>query len=330
MRCPLETCICLICKGNRLDVLGNLSPNLSLCKILQNWAVTASETEYRKAVMIHALQRVFCAWKRISHLQQLPHSIFQNTMFFLNQTANQSIRWLVTYILRWLQHVAKKCRFFLSSDLVASHLLLEESDIDLWKTNNYCTQLHTFVTMSMAHDWRPCTWRVNADLEAWKLLGQVFDMVRSMDVNIFFFPCCLLYFSVLRHLEPAVQLLFVSQLAWQLAKQLDCERGCCQPPVFGGRVPLSDSQWEISWPREVEVLVFTFSRVENARCSMPGAIFEKAWNSGNLGIFRWYVTWLIMIHDCVSLSNQWYMIYAFICGPLRAHVGEIDNATTVH
>lgn len=40
--------------------------------------------------------------------------------------------------------------------------------------------------MSMAHDWRPCTWRVNADLEAWKLLGQVFDMVRSMDVNIFF------------------------------------------------------------------------------------------------------------------------------------------------
>ena len=181
----------------------------------------------------------------------------------------------------------------------------------------------------MAHDWRPCTWRVNADLEAWKLLGQVFDMVRSMDVNIFFL-CCLLYFPVLRHLEPAVQLLFVSQLAWQLAKQLDCERGCCQPPVFGGGVPLSDSQWEISWPREVEVLVFTFSRVENARCSMPGAIFEKAWNSGNLGIFRWYVTWLIMIHDCVSLSNQWYMICAFICGPLRAHVGEIDNAITVH
>ena len=95
--------------------------------------------------------------------------------------------------------------------------------------------------MAMAHDCRPCTWRVNADLEAWKLLGQVFDMVRSMDVNIFFL-CCLLYFPVLRHLEPAVQVLFVSQLAWQLAKQLDCERGCCQPPVFGGGVPLSDPQ----------------------------------------------------------------------------------------
>ena len=140
--------------------------------------------------------------------------------------------------------------------------------------------------------------------------------------TFFFFPRCLLNFPVLRHLEPAVQLLFVSQLAWQLAKQLDCERGCCQPPVFGGGVPLSDSQWEISWPREVEVLVFTFSRVENARCSMPGAIFEKAWNSGNLGIFRWYVTWLIMIHDCVSLS--------ILDRCPKDSVGEIDNAITVH
>ncbi|CAL1153215.1 unnamed protein product [Cladocopium goreaui] len=56
--------------------------------------------------------------------------------------------------------------------------------------------------MSMAHDWRPCTWRVNDKLEAWM------------------------------HLQPAVKLLFLSQLAEQLAEQLDCERGCCQPPVF--------------------------------------------------------------------------------------------------
>ncbi|CAL1153213.1 unnamed protein product, partial [Cladocopium goreaui] len=34
------------------------------------------------------------------------------------------------------------------------------------------------------------------------------------------------------HVQPAVQLLFLSQLARQLAEQLDCERGCCQPPVF--------------------------------------------------------------------------------------------------
>ncbi|CAL1172843.1 unnamed protein product, partial [Cladocopium goreaui] len=47
-----------------------------------------------------------------------------------------------------------------------------------------------------------------------------------------------------RHLQPAVQLLFVSQLARQLAKQLDCERGCCQPPVFEASVPLSDFQLE--------------------------------------------------------------------------------------
>ena len=194
MRCPLETYICLICKGNRLDVLGNLPPNLSLCKILQNWAVTASETEYRKAVMIHALQRVFLRLKTdFTSTTTTTFNFSKHNVFLNNQTANHSIRWLLTHILRWLQHLAKRCRFFLSSDLVASHLLLEESDINLWKTNNYCTQLHTFVTMSMAHDWRPCTWRVNADLEAWKLLGQVFDMVRSMDVNIFFL-CCLLYF----------------------------------------------------------------------------------------------------------------------------------------
>eukprot|EP00435_Cladocopium_sp_Y103_P001084 s5856_g1.t1 len=49
------------------------------------------------------------------------------------------------------------------------------------------------------------------------------------------------------HLQPAVQLLFLSQLAQQLAEQLDCERGKCQLPVFAS-VPL---------------------------CSMPGAVFER-------------------------------------------------------
>ena len=57
----------------------------------------------------------------------------------------------------------------------------------------------TFVTMSMAHEWRPCTWRVNAQLEAWMLLGRVFDMVCSMDVNInlflFVLPAVLLCFE---------------------------------------------------------------------------------------------------------------------------------------
>ena len=36
----------------------------------------------------------------------------------------------------------------------------------------------------MAHDWRPCTWRVNDKLETWMLLGRVFEMVCLMDVNI--------------------------------------------------------------------------------------------------------------------------------------------------
>ncbi|CAL1141618.1 unnamed protein product [Cladocopium goreaui] len=50
------------------------------------------------------------------------------------------------------------------------------------------------------------------------------------------------------HLQPAVKLLFLSQLAQQLAEQLDCERGCCQPPVFEATAPL---------------------------CSMPRPMFER-------------------------------------------------------
>ena len=68
--------------------------------------------------------------------------------------------------------------------------------------------------------------------------------VQWMSTSICFSPFCLLFFSVLRHLQPAVQLLFASQLARQLAKQLDCERGCCQPPLFEANVPMSDSQLE--------------------------------------------------------------------------------------
>jgi hypothetical protein len=53
--------------------------------------------------------------------------------------------------------------------------------------------------MSMAHEWRPCTWQVNTELETWMLLGRVFDMVCSMDVNInlflFVLPAVLLCFE---------------------------------------------------------------------------------------------------------------------------------------
>eukprot|EP00435_Cladocopium_sp_Y103_P057507 s1182_g19.t2 len=87
----------------------------------------------------------------------------------------------------------------------------------LEEPDQFYTEPETFAMMPMAHDWRPCTWQVNAKLEAWM------------------------------HLQPAVQLLFLSQLAQQLAEQLDCERGNCQLPVFAS-VPL---------------------------CSMPGAVFER-------------------------------------------------------
>ena len=91
------------------------------------------------------------------------------------------------------------------------------------------------------------------------LLGRVFDMVCLMDVNISLSLSHLPFLSVLRHVQPAAQLLFVSQLARQLAEQLDCERGCCQPPVFEASVPLSDSQLKkLPVPEKLKSLCFTF------------------------------------------------------------------------
>ncbi|CAL1163146.1 unnamed protein product [Cladocopium goreaui] len=78
--------------------------------------------------------------------------------------------------------------------------------------------------MSMAHDWRPCTCWVNAQLKAWM------------------------------HIQPNVQLLLVAQLAQRLAEQLDCERGNCQLPVFEDLFPEaftekeSDADKNRLWP----------------------------------------------------------------------------------
>ena len=215
--------------------------------------------------------------------------------------------------------------------------------------------------MSMAHDWRPCTWRVNDKLEAWMLLGRVFEMVCSMDVNInlFFFvlPAVLLCFEAFaagcttfvcltagtaacwaaglrKGLLPAhmagkwqtgnmdaswpsiwyglfngCQHLFVSfspaVLVCLEAFAASCETfvsltagtaTCWAAGLRKGLLPAT-SLWghrasvrlpasEISCPREVEVLVCHIS-IMFRRCSMPRPMFETAWNSGNLGIFRW-------------------------------------------
>ena len=77
------------------------------------------------------------------------------------------------------------------------------------------------------------------------------------------------FLSALRHVQPAVQLLFLSQLARQLAEQLDCERGCCQPPVFEASVPPSDPQLQKLPVPEVEVLVFhilIMFRLQGVQC----------------------------------------------------------------
>ena len=65
------------------------------------------------------------------------HSYSYNIQLFKTQCffhpANHSIRWLVTRGVRWLQDIAKTGRLFLSTDWAASHLLLKEPDINVWR-----------------------------------------------------------------------------------------------------------------------------------------------------------------------------------------------------
>ena len=85
---------------------------------------------------------------------------------------HRSILWLVTSGLRRLQNIAKKGRWVFV-------FLLIGTGYQPVKSYNNCTQPETFAMMSMAHDWRPCTCWVNAQLKAWMLLGRVFGMVYS-------------------------------------------------------------------------------------------------------------------------------------------------------
>jgi len=123
--------------------------------------------------------------------------------------------------------------------------------------------------------------------------------VQWMSTSIYFSSFCLLFFSVLRHLQPAVQLLFVSQLARQLAKQLDCERGCCQPPVFEASVPLSDSQLEkLPVPEKLKSLCFSFSllRMQGVQC-----LEQYLKKHGTQEILEFSDG---ILHPLISVSNQ--------------------------
>ena len=141
-----------------------------------------------------------------------------------------------------------------------------------------------------------------------------------MSTSIHFSSFCLLFFSVLRHLQPAVQLLFVSQLARQLAKQLDCERGCCQPPVFEASVPLSDFQREkLPVPEKLKSLCFSFSllRMQGVQCLEQSLKKHGAQEFLILNDFQ--MVCYILLYPCQYND--------FICGPLRPNVGEIENST---
>ena len=85
-----------------------------------------------------------------------------------------------------------------------------------------------------------------------------------MDVNISLSPSRLPFLPVLRHLQPAVQVVLLSQLAQQLAEQLDCERGNRQRPVFEASVPLSDSQFQkLPVPKKLKSFCF---RMQGLQC----------------------------------------------------------------
>ena len=112
-----------------------------------------------------------------------------------------------------------------------------------------------------------------------------FIRVYSVGVNISLSPSRMQFFCVLRHIQPAVQLLLVAQLAQRLAEQLDCETGNCQFQSLRPACLRQTPSFRNSCPREF--FVFThFNHVQNARCSMPRQMFERAWNSGSREIIR--------------------------------------------
>ena len=232
---------------------------------------------------------------RLKHLETGFHSYSYNIHLFKTQwffhPANHSIRWLVTRGLRWLQDIAKTGRLFLSTDWAASHLLLGEPDINLWRTAGTTYDIHHDVDgawVAPMHMASKC-WAGSMDASWPSIWYGLFNGCQHMSTSIYFSSFCLLFFSVLRHLQPAVQLLFVSQLARQLAKQLDCERGCCQPPVFEASVPLSDSQREkLPVPEKLKSLWLCVSNLPCWECKVFNA-WSNLWKSMELrkfGIFR--------------------------------------------
>ena len=57
---------------------------------------------------------------------------------------------------------------------------------------------------------------------------------------------------------------------------------------------------------------------------MPGAMFEKAWNSGNLEFSDGILDVYYILLDVILVKSVIYN--DFICGPLRPNVGEIDDS----
>ena len=93
-----------------------------------------------------------------------------------------------------------------------------------------------------------------------------FIRVYSVGVNISLSPSRLLFFCVLRHIQPAVQLLLVAQLAQRLAEQLDCETGNCQFQSLRPACLRQTPSFRNSCPREFFVFhILTMFRMQGVQ-----------------------------------------------------------------
>ena len=230
---------------------------------------------------------------RLKHLETGFHSYSYNIHLFKTHwffhPANQSIRWLVTRGLRWLQDIAKTGRLFLSTDWAASHLLLGEPDINLWRTAGTTYDIHHDVDgawVAPMHMASKC-WAGSMDASWPSIWYGLFNGCQHQSISLRFACCSSLFWGICSRLSNFCLShswhgsLLSSWIAKGAAASLQFLRPVCLCQTPSLRNCLSQRSWS--------PCVSHFNHVQNARCSMPGAIFEKAWNSGNFGIFRWCV-----------------------------------------
>ena len=246
------------------------------------------------------------------------HSYSYNIQLFKTQCffhpANHSIRWLVTRGVRWLQDIAKTGRLFLSTDWAASHLLLKEPDINVWRVTAIRHDVDGARVAPM-HMAGKC--RVGSMDASWPSIWYgLFNGCQHQSISLRFACCSCLFWGICSRLSN-----FCLSHSWHgsLLSSWIAKGAAASSSFWGQCASVRLPAWEASCPREVEVFVFLIFPVENARCSMAGAIFEKAWNSGNSGIFRWYLNVsYILWYPCQI--NDLMTSFVALCGQMWARL----------